>query len=379
MIKEVTRNIKPSVSHELWGRAAGRCEFHGCNEVLYKSPVTQEAVNIAEQAHIYSFSEHGPRGWGPFKWNPHKLNDASNLLLVCHPCHKKIDKEKDGGRYSADLLQSWKTQHERRISRVTGINPSKKSCVVVYGANIGNEQLIPNANHANNAIFPNWYPVEEDPIYLHMSWEGRDDKTDYWETEENNLVKRFDRTIVPLTKEGQHFSIFGFAPIPLLIRLGTLFTDKVPAQVYQLRREPEMTWEWGDDKQDNAYMVREPKHFTGKPVLIIALSSTVSPERITNVIGSDVSIWEVTVKNPHNDFLQTKKQLSEFRKIVRKLMVQISEKHGVTTPLSIFPSMPVAMAVEFGRVRMPKAEMPWVIYDQNNYKKGFIEAITIKS
>lgn len=31
--------------------------------------MTQERVNISEKAHIYSFSEDGPRGWGPFK-NP---------------------------------------------------------------------------------------------------------------------------------------------------------------------------------------------------------------------------------------------------------------------------------------------------------------------
>jgi hypothetical protein len=65
--KEVTRYIKKEVERELWARAAGRCQFNGCNRPLYKSPVTQEKVNISEKAHIYSFSEKVPRGWGPFK------------------------------------------------------------------------------------------------------------------------------------------------------------------------------------------------------------------------------------------------------------------------------------------------------------------------
>jgi hypothetical protein len=30
-----------------------------------------------------------------------------------------------------------------------------------------------------------------------------------------------------------------------------------------------------------------------------------------------------------------------------------------------------------GRARMPKADMPWIIYDQNNKEKKFIKAITI--
>src|SRR5688500_4929643 len=58
----VTRQVKPKDTATLWGRAAGRCEFAGCNRPLWKSTVTQEPVNVAQQAHIYSFSELGPRG-----------------------------------------------------------------------------------------------------------------------------------------------------------------------------------------------------------------------------------------------------------------------------------------------------------------------------
>ena len=55
MPKDVTRHISLPVQRMLWGKAAGRCEFAGCNQPLWKSPVTQEQVNIAENAHIYSF------------------------------------------------------------------------------------------------------------------------------------------------------------------------------------------------------------------------------------------------------------------------------------------------------------------------------------
>ena len=62
MPKEVTRHIPHPVQLMLWGKAAGRCEFAGCNKALWKSPVTQEQVNIAQKAHIYSFGDGGPRG-----------------------------------------------------------------------------------------------------------------------------------------------------------------------------------------------------------------------------------------------------------------------------------------------------------------------------
>jgi hypothetical protein len=59
-------------------------------------------------------------------------------------------------------------------------------------------------------------------------------------------------------------------------------------------------------------------------------------------------------------------------------MVLIKGKHGQSTPLRIFPAMPIACAVEFGRVRMPKADMPWIIYDQNNKAGKFIQTISIQ-
>ena len=130
MAKEVTRYMKREVERELWARAAGRCQFDGCNRPVFKSPVTQEQVNISEKAHIYSFSEIGPRGWGPFVTNRKQLNEVANLMLVCHDCHNTIDQDKEGERYSAELLIKWKDEHENRIAIVTGVDPVRPWSVV---------------------------------------------------------------------------------------------------------------------------------------------------------------------------------------------------------------------------------------------------------
>lgn len=377
MVQEVTRYISPIVERELWARAAGRCQFNGCNKIVYKSPVTQEPVNCAEKAHIYSFSKNGPRGWGRFKMNLPGLNEVVNLMLTCHDCHKTIDKEKDGGKYPAHLLIKWKEEHENRINIVTGVDPSKKSHVVIYGANIGEETSVLQPEHAKWALFPTWYPAEEYPVCLSMSWEGKDDEPSYWSTEEINLIRTFERKIHPLLQSGCHFSVFGFAPIPLLIRLGSLFTDKVSSQVYQLQREPEQTWQWSVDSRSTEYSILEPESFDHPPSLIISLSAKIIHNRITSVVGPDVSIWELCIDQPHNDFLKNTTQLSDFRKTCRELMVRIAARHGNDTPLSIFPAMPVSCAVELGRIRMPKAEMDWLIYDQNNKLSSFVKALKI--
>lgn len=379
MQKEVTRSLKQKVVVELWARAAGRCEFNNCNRPLYKSPVTQEQGNISEVAHIWSFSEKGARGWGIFKSARKQLNELPNLMLLCHDCHKIIDADKKGERYSADLLGKWKDAHERRIAIVAGIDPSKKSHVILYGANIGEEKSKLQPEHAKEALFPEWYPAEERPIYLTMKWDCKDDQDDFWKTEEKNLKELFTRNILPLIEEENtcHFSIFAFGPMPLITLLGTLMTDKIPAQVYQLHREPYQTWRWLDSPDKFAYQIKAPRSFKHPPALVISLSDSIAYDRITAVLGDSVSIWEVTIDKPHNDFLKSKQQLSAYRETMRKLMVDIGRLHGKSTPLSIFPAMPVACAVELGRVRMPKADMPWILYDQNNKHKRFIKTLEI--
>jgi hypothetical protein len=381
MAKEVlTRDIADGVERELWARSAGRCEFNGCNRLLYKSPVTQENVNISEKAHIYSFSEAGPRGRGPFQKNLKDLNKIENLMLICHDCHKLIDQDKTGVKYSASLLQQWKSEHEHRIVVVSGISSDKKSHVVFYGSNIGVQSSPIQKDDAISAMFPKRYPAEERPILLSMFCSHQDKTPEFWQTESNHLITAFSKDIEPRIREQNpaHFSLFALAPMPLLIQLGTLFTDKIDVDIYQLIREPK-TWTWQDFPEGFEFIINEPDTFEAPPVLVISFTERITHDRIYKILDEKVSIWELTVPNEFigNDIIRAQVQLSMMRTIVRKLMIRIKEKHGFNTPLSIFPAMAVSCSIEMGRARMPKADMPWIIYDQNNEVGKFIKAITI--
>jgi hypothetical protein len=93
-------------------------------------------------------------------------------MLLCHDCHKIIDSDKKGERYSAKLLGQWKDEHEKRIAIVTGVDLGKKSHVILYGANIGEEESKLQPNHAKGSLFPDWYPADERPVCLSMVWKG---------------------------------------------------------------------------------------------------------------------------------------------------------------------------------------------------------------
>ncbi|MBL9032634.1 MAG: SAVED domain-containing protein [Phycisphaerae bacterium] len=377
MPREVTRHIKDSVSNRLWGLAAGRCQFDGCNRPLWRSPVTQEDVNIAERAHIWSFSDDGPRG--NIGVVDDDLNDAPNLMLVCHDCHRKMDQEKDGGRYTVALLQSWKSAHEHRVELVTAINPSKRSHVLMYGANVGDQAAPLAFDSAASAMFPDRYPAEAHPIRLGMvnsAWRDRDSA--FWVIEETSLIRQFAGQVQPRLAGGSitHVSVFGFAPQPLLARLGACLTDIPDVDVFQLQREPR-GWRWTDATPSSELVLERPERAEGTPALIIGLSATITADRVSRVLGAGAAIWTLRAPKPHNDWLQSRDQLRMFRRSMRLLLDQIKAAHGQTTTIHVFPAMPVAAAIELGRVRMPKADAPLLIYDQINDRNGFVPAITL--
>jgi SMODS-associated and fused to various effectors sensor domain len=377
VLSEVSRSVGQTISNMLWGRAAGRCQFPGCNKPLWKSSVTQERVNIGQRAHIWSFSSDGPRGHEGI--DATDLNSIQNLMLVCHECHQKMDHRKDGGRYTVALLQESKTRHEARIELVTGIDPSRRSHVLLYGANVGDHSSPLSFQLAAGAMFPDRYPAESRPITLGMinsAWKDRD--AEFWKIEETNLRRQFDEKVRARLATGdiEHLSVFGFAPQPLLILLGSLLTDITPVDVYQLRREPQ-GWKWADAHIDVELIVDRPAEPKSDPALVLSLSATITTDRIRAVLGDAASCWTLTLPRRHNDWLQTRDELRAFRQALRPLLDQIKAVHGQTALLHIFPAMPVAAAVELGRVRMPKADMPWCIYDQLNDSGGFIHALTL--
>ena len=83
------------------------------------------------------------------------------------------------------------------------------------------------------------------------------------------------------------------------------------------------------------------------------------------------------VASAHNDVVKSRRQKTEFRTLVRAALDQIKAIHGQGESLHVFPAMPVSLAVEAGRVRMPKADMPWIIYDQVDPRGAFVAALTL--
>jgi len=377
MPKEVTRTINSITQYMLWGKTAGRCEFAGCNKHLWQSSVTKEQVNIAQKAHIWSFSSNGPRGNDGISKD--LLNNTDNLMLVCHECHRLIDQDKDGKKYSVQILQSMKADHEHRIELATSIAPEMQSNILMYGANIGEQTSPLNFSKAASALFPERYPAESTPITLGLQGSPFQDHSEhYWLSEKMSLEENFEQSVRPKLNNGyiKHLSVFGIAPQPLLIRLGLLLSDIPAADIYQLHREP-VSWSWRDTSSHLDFIIKKPTKIFPIVALNISLSATIDDSRIHAVIGKDISIWTITIENTNNDCIQSMKDLSSFRKIMRTFYDQIKLVHGEDCNLHIFPAAPVSVAIEIGRVRMPKTAISLHLYDEQKNHGGFVHAFDI--
>lgn len=367
-------NIPEPIRRILWAKAAGRCQYEGCNTPLWLDTTTKAEFNTSYIAHIVADKERGPRGDAILSG---KLKvDIANLMLMCDTHHRLIDVADVLG-HPVDRLIAMKRKHEERIELLTSITEDYKSHILLYGANIGEHSVPLSWKKVSVAMVPKRYPAEKYALELSLKNSLFVDADEfYWTMEQEHLKKQFSNKVKPRLASGeiQHLSIFGLAPQPLLIELGTLISDIPSVEVYQLLREPS-GWKWQDSSKSINFIVRKPAKIYEKVALNISLSATIDNSRIKSVMNEDISIWTLTIEEPNNDFIRNPEHLSGFRIICRSLLNEIKKVHGHNNRLHVFPAMPVSTAVEFGRVWMAKADMNLVIYDENKSKGGFAKAI----
>jgi hypothetical protein len=328
--------VPEKVKLRVWGKAAGRCQYEGCNKSLWLDPLTLAEFNIAYLAHIVADKPDGPRG-DPVRSEQLKA-ETSNLMVLCDAHHRLIDKEDVAG-HSVERLCAMKALHEMRIEIISAIGPEKQSHILLYGANIGVHGSPISFNKAAAAMLPDRYPAEIHPLTLGMINSSLTDSSGtFWQVESAHLRNMVSQQVRPRVAQGLigHLSIFALAPQPLLMLLGFLLSDIPAAEVYQLHREPP-DWKWQDDPTDFHFTVNEPQQIGGPPALILSQSATVTDDRIRAVLP-DPTIWRVTTPMPNNDFLRSREQAREFRVLLRGLLDRI--KHRPTEEKCRLTSFP---------------------------------------
>ncbi len=328
-------------------------------------------MNKAYVAHIVAEEPGGPRG--DTVRSPTLADDIENVMLMCDAHHRLIDGVETRAEYPEERLLTMKKAHEARIEAVTGIAQDRGTRVVLYAARVGAHDSPVRMDLAKTALLPEYYPDERLPITLDLTGSAFADHEDaYWKFQVENLTRQFDQRVRPAIADGhiKHLSIFALAPQPLLIHLGQLLSDLPAARVHQLHREPQ-GWDWRTTRPALSYDIGRPERRMSKVALKLALSATITDDRITRALGADCSIWSITTAKPHNDIMHREDDLSAFRTALRHTLDQIKAIHSDQIVVHVFPALPVSAAIEVGRVWMPKADLPLIIYDEHRTLGGF--------
>lgn len=370
--------IPNKIQVALWAKTAGRCEYRGCNEDLIGNLIAgREDGKFGFIAHIVADSADGPRG--DAIRSPLLARDLSNLMLLCAKHHKGVDVDYLAD-HPEDVLLEMKAEHEDRIAIVTGMAQERAAHVLRFAADIGQRDALVSTRSIFMAMPPDRHPAEGRTIDIELvGSDYADHESSYWTVQQDNLRRVFARKVKERIeqKEIKQLSVFALAPQPLLIELGHLLGDIVPVTVHQRYREP-ATWRWQAEQPAITFQVGE---YSGPPeaavALKLALSATVTDDRIRAVLGDDAAIWSLTAENPHNDIMRRPEDLVEFKRHLRRLLDRIKAVHGEKATINVFPAVPNSAAVEAGRVLMPKADLPLRIYDQNRSVGGFIPTLTV--
>ena len=380
---KITREtVPPHTRLKLWVKSAGRCEFNGCNEPVWRNNLTLSDGNFADVVHIIAASKDGPRGG---EESENQQIDYSNLMLMCKRCHKEIDDNPE--RYSAKTLGEWKWKHEDRIQIQTRYTSDiHKSTVLLFMVNI-NERLSsikPEVYH--NAMSPK-FPVDEKGIRIAIDdFDGRNNH-ETWKVFATQIQRKIEKHFEEGIDEEEikHLSVFALGPMPLLMYLGKCIGDTISADLYQKHRKITDTnhaWSWRPEElETETRFIVNPIHINkdSKNVgIVLSLSAKISSERYVKLVKDNYSIYEITIENPSLYFLKSPKQIEEFSRKYRELLNDIQSNHGDTCNIFIIPAVPAPIAVECGRVLLPKSD-PEIFACEYDEKNGLRTVLKINS
>ncbi len=374
------KSISETVKLQLWVKSAGRCEFKGCNVPVWYNGLTLGEGNFAQIAHIIGSSKDGPRGT---EQSDQLQTDYSNLMLLCQRCHKEIDDHPEN--YPIELLINWKQEHENRIEIQTDYPEDiHKSTILTCSVNIGDRSTPINFEAIRNAMFPK-YPTDIKGIKIEEREFERLGKSVEWQSFAEKKIKR---KLQRCFEEGvdevkiKHLSIFGIAPMPLLIFLGKCIGDTVPCDIYQSHRNIEntnKTWNWQElTDEDTMFIVNCEQEVNSDTILLkLAISDSLNEDKYLTLLNSDVSIYQISVKEPSPHFLKTKRQLEIFSYEYRKLLNVIQTKHGANCKILILPAVPVSIAIECGRVILPTKDPEIYVCEYYKTDNGYKNVIKV--
>lgn len=341
--------IPAPVRRDLWIAAAGRCEFRGCCKPVDRDFLTKARCKVGEYAHIIADSPAGARG---VPGESEKLAaDPSNLMLACFACHARIDRDGKSNEFTAEQLRAMKRDHEARIECIYSATGVVESMPLVMSFPIGAHVPVVEVRDIHYAMltnsnfnrFPTQTAIHIDRSNFHL----QDNDPDFWANAQRALTEQYARLVLPeLTARGgaAHLTIAGFAPIPMLMKLGALVGDKTPATILDLPGE-KWLWDTRDACPEPQYAYNVPATLPREVSVVVSISG-----RAQHPVGRVVVEFEAVA--PGRGIIRKDAHLQQFRTSFNAFLQHLFAA-GVRV-VHIHPATPLSASIEIGRLLLPK-------------------------
>jgi hypothetical protein len=332
---------------------------------------------FAQMAHIWAFSDRGPRARQSVIGKA--IHSLSNLMLLCGECHKLADEHFE--IYTAEVLRKHKKAHEDRVFMLTDTKPDRHTVALVMTAKIGGKAVSVSLAQIQEAVAPR-YLGPRDVITLDLTTIP-DEAQDYYWRAGAEAIRLKTETLYEQTFETgpvRHVSVFALGPIPLLVLLGTRISDKVPATLYQRHRGTE-DWKWKERGELVSYATRIIRRGSDQTAvaLLLSLSGRIRKNDLPTGIDDRFTVREIKIVGvePTPRFLDLEESLRAFRDEFMRTIRSIVASHPGLERIHLFPAVPAPVAVAVGRELMPKRDPAVLVYDYDKRGGGFIPTMEV--
>lgn len=307
---------------------------------------------VGEVAHIVADSPAATRG--DAARSEALAKDERNLMMLCYDCHERVDRNGKANEYSEAELLAMKREHEERIELVYSSTGVRESLAVLMTFPIGPQSPIIDERIVFHAIIGNSrfkrFPAAKSVHIDKSDFDLVDSAPDFWPRAETLMQELFGSRIQPLLTARHaptHLTVAAFAPIPLLMKLGSLLGDKTDVSVLDL---PMNGWLWDTAPGTPApsFQFSVPASLPREVAVEVCVTSLVSDVQPPH----EVPIVRFEAASPNRGIIRTDAHLDEFRKRCNEFFVALTAAGARV--IHVYPATPLSASVELGRLLLPK-------------------------
>ena len=233
-------------------------------------------------------------------------------------------------------------------------------------------QAAADALHPEEALGP---PVSIRPKY------GKD----LWglaaELQEANVEEAIERS----ASLRPRFAVFSLSPVPLIIHLGFLLSDRVEVQSFQFDRERK-SWRWDEALASEADLEVTSKGIPeqviergGDVVVRVSLSDLVQARDTRAVVPAPLAEIDISVADPDKMWLRSEEQLVRLGREFRRVLKLIGQRIPNARRVHLFAAAPAHACLVLGQAINPRMTPQVELYEfgmQKNPKQEHVLTLT---